>query len=142
MTGGLVRNNVIVAGHFGGIEIIRTRNTVVCHNSVWSTNTREEAVAFFQKTENARFFNNLIHGYVHKTGDVEQAGNIIGDLTGLFVNPEIGDLRLTSAAADRLGPVDSLGLPIAPDDFAGRRRTARPTPGAFEWKPIGQDAQP
>ncbi|HUU22277.1 MAG TPA: right-handed parallel beta-helix repeat-containing protein, partial [Phycisphaerae bacterium] len=73
MTGGIVRNNLIVTGASQGIEICRTENTLVAHNTVYATGpTHPSAVQFHQHTRNARFVNNLVHGQVRLTDGVTE----------------------------------------------------------------------
>lgn len=130
MTGGIVRNNVIVNGRFAAVEMIRTRDTAVYNNSIWATDMTHDTVSFFQGSQGARFYNNLVHGWVHCPAELDRAHNVIGDLTGYFVNPEVGDLRLTSKAAAAIGRAQPLA--DVPEDFKAQKRSANPTIGAFE----------
>ncbi len=80
-----------------------------------------------------RFINNLVHGRMHMQDGVAQHGNIVGDLTGWFRNPAIGDLHLTVKAVEAIGK--AVPLPEVREDFHRKARGARPTIGAAEKAP-------
>ena len=96
MTRGVIQNNFIVGGATEAIEIIRTLDTRVCHNTIWATRPEyPDEVQFLQGSEGGEFVNNLVHGQVSIEYGVLNEGNQVGDLTGWFVNPEVCDLHLT-----------------------------------------------
>jgi len=130
MIRGVVRNNVIVNGRYSAIEIMSTRDTVVYNNSVWATNMRHDTVCFSREDDGARFYNNLVHGWVHCPDTLDHGHNIIGDLAGYFANPEKANLRLTPKARNAVGK----GVPLAEvsEDFRGTKRPDKPTLGALE----------
>ena len=100
MSGGAIRDNFIVAGRGQGIEICRTRDTAVLQNTVFCERPNQRAVQFHQLAgPGNRFLNNLTTGIVTVPDEVTAAGNVAGALAGWFVNPRIGDLRLTPNAA-------------------------------------------
>ncbi len=129
MTRGIVRNNFIVVGASQGIEICRSVDTLVAHNTVvaaWPAHP--SAVQFHQATKGARFVNNIVAGQVRMPDGVRDTGNILGDCTGWFVNPALGDLRLTAKADPRAGKARPLKK--VPEDFDRRKRTAPASSGA------------
>jgi hypothetical protein len=100
MTGGVIRHNFIVAGAGQGIEICRTRETSVVHNTVFSESPGHPVVQFHQLAGGGnRFLNNLVSGVAIVPDDVVVAGNTAGALAEWFVNPRAGDLRLTPEAS-------------------------------------------
>jgi nitrous oxidase accessory protein NosD len=100
MTGGVIRDNFIVAGAGQGIEVCRTRDTSVVHNTVFSERPGHRVVQFHQLAGGGnRFLNNLLSGVAAVPDDVAAAGNIAGAIAEWFVNARAGDLRLTPKAA-------------------------------------------
>jgi hypothetical protein len=102
MTHGIARNNFITAGASQGIEFHQTAHSIACNNTVYGQDLQYRRTIELQTgNTNARFYNNLVHGsmYVQK-GGVELRNNIIGDLSGWFVDPAIGNLHL--AGKERL----------------------------------------
>lgn len=114
MTGGIVRNNFIVAGPGQGIEICRARNTAVLANTVFAAGRTEGLVQVHQPAgEGNRVLNNLLS----RSAD-------------WFADAANGDLHLTAtglAAAGRAEP-----LPEVPEDIDGQKRSNPPHPGADE----------
>ncbi len=100
MSGGVIRNNYIVAGRGQGIEICRTRGTAVVQNTVFCEQSTQRAVQFHQLAgPGNRFLNNLTSGAVIVPDEVTATGNVTAALPEWFVAPYIGDLRLTPKAA-------------------------------------------
>jgi nitrous oxidase accessory protein NosD len=100
MTRGIVRNNFIVAGLGQGIEICRTRDTAVLHNTIFCERPGQRTVQFHQLAgAGNRFLNNLVSGSLMLPDEVTVAGNVTGALAEWFVAPRVGDLRLTPKAA-------------------------------------------
>jgi len=130
MTGGIVRNNFIAAGVNIALEAGRTRRTKVLHNTVWSHPVmRHATIDFYQGSAGGECFNNLLHnGRINCPKNLRRGNNLIGDLTGWFADPSIGDLHLTSAAAGAV----AAGTPHldAPEDFDRRPRNDPPNVGA------------
>jgi len=133
MTGGIVRNNLIVGGAHRAIEMESTRDTLVAHNSVWATQTVFPTVTFDHGCNGSRLANNLIHGGLYAFGALRKSGNVIGDLTGWFADPLACDFRLTDAAGAAIGR--GRRLPKVREDFAGRPRPARADLGAYQTDP-------
>jgi hypothetical protein len=96
----VVRNNFIVAGAGQGIEICRTRDTVVERNSIFCARPGQHAVQFHQLAgAGNRFLNNLFSGASTVPGDVEASGNVSDATAEWFNLPQAGDLRLVRKAA-------------------------------------------
>lgn len=135
MTRGIARNNFIVGGTIQALEFHQAVDSIACHNTLYASDLANEwHVQIGTGCRNIRFYNNLVHGQTRFQEDgIDQKGNIIGDLSGWFANPAIGDLHLTPKAAAARGKAAS--LPEAPDDFDGKKRKAQPDVGADEVGP-------
>jgi hypothetical protein len=128
MTGGIVRNNFVVAGTSQGIEICRTVDTLVAHNTVFAARAaRPAAVQFHQGSEGARFLNNIVHGRVALDREVRSEGNFVGDCAGWFVDPATGDLHLTPRAA---APSRARRPKEVAEDFDAQKRPQQTDAGA------------
>lgn len=102
MTGGVIRDNFIVAGAGQAIEVCRARGTTVVHNTIFSERPGRGVVQFHQLAgAGNRFLNNLLSDEAALPEGVEAAGNITAALAEWFVNPRAGDLRLTPKASAR-----------------------------------------
>ena len=133
MTGGVIRNNFIVVGRRRGLEICRTRNTRVYHNTLVASEVRHLAVHFIQGAKGGQFFNNLVRGRLRLPAEVATGGNLTGKLDGWFVNPRVGDLHLTPKAARALGAARPLKQ--VTEDFDRQKRKPAPDVGADEARP-------
>lgn len=127
---GIIRNNFVVGGTNRPVEVCKTRNVLVCNNTIWATDLTLPSVHFHQGAEGGRFYNNLVHGRVKLAPIVKSGNNIIGDLKGYFIAPLKGNLHLTENAKAALGK----GKPLAEvsDDFDGQERMPAPDIGADE----------
>lgn len=130
MTGGIVRNNFIVAGASQPIEICQTVNTCVYGNTVYCADPADVAVEFTRGAKGGRCSNNLLRGRLNLPKEVTAEGNVTGELEGYFVNPLVGDLHLTDEAVGAFGKART--LKELADDFDRQRRKARPDVGADE----------
>jgi len=131
MTRGMVRNNFVVGGAGKAVEMCRTVDTRVCHNTVAARSVDHPlTVHFFQGARGGQFHNNIVHGRASLEAGVASGGNIVGDCTGWFANRAVGDLHLTDKAARALGA----GRPLkdVPQDFDGQKRASPPAVGADE----------
>lgn len=132
MTRGMARNNFVVAGMRRAVELVRTRDCRVEYNTIYSPlGSSALAVHFFQGAEGARFCNNIVHGRVNLEKGVVHTHNLVGDCSGWFVDPSIGDLHLTPAASDAFDaarPLDDVT-----EDIDRRRRNPHPDIGAAEY---------
>ena len=69
-----------------------------------------------------------MHGRVDLPEELERGDNIVGDLTGYFANPTLGNLHLTKRAGDVIGK--GAILDQLTDDFDGNKRKSPPNIGA------------
>ena len=131
MTGGIARNNFIVAGARQAIEFQQTVGCIACNNTIYGRDPAYERTIEFQNGNvKSRFINNLVHGRMYMQDGVEQECNIVGDLGNWFVNPTIGDLNLSDKAIDAVGR--AMPLREVQEDFHRKLRNAAPTIGADE----------
>jgi len=143
MTRGIARNNFVVGGADKAIEMCRTVDTRVCHNTVVARRADQaHSVHFFQGSKGGGFFNNIVHGRVDLEAGVASGGNLAGNFPGWFAHRATGDLHLTDQAARALGAGHH--LPDVPQDFDAhkrrtpphrRRRRAPPGRGREEARP-------
>jgi len=139
MVRGIARNNFIVAGVSQGIEMARTVDTLVAHNTVVAASpAHPAAVQFHQGARGDRFVNNVVHGRVKMEKAVAAAGNVVGDCAGWFVDPTVGDLHLTEQASVAAGKARRPRE--VPEDFDRQKRKAETDVGADERRPT--DAPP
>jgi len=131
MTRGICRNNFILGGVNTPIEMVRTADTKVYHNTVVAASADfRRGIHFFQGADGGRCFNNLLHGRLYLPKAVTAGHNVAGDLTGWFVNPAIGDLHLTGKASGAIGRARP--LKAAGEDFDRQKRKSKPDVGADE----------
>jgi hypothetical protein len=133
MTGGIVRNNFVVAGKWWGIEVCRTVDCKVYNNTVYATQNKTPAVEFYHCSTGDECYNNLIRGKLELDHEVAHGQNLLGELEGYFVNPAAGDLRLTEAATGAIGRGKALA--DVAEDFFGRKRHVPPDIGGHEFRP-------
>lgn len=128
---GIIRNNFIINGANMAIECNHTVGTLVYNNSVFATHfDYARTVNYERGFAGGRCFNNLVHGKVALPAELEQGQNIVGDLSGYFVNPALGDLHLTAKAAEAMGR--GAVLEDVRDDFDAKLRKSPPNIGASE----------
>lgn len=132
MTGGIIRNNFIVAGSHGysAIELARTSGCQVYNNTVLCPRSNEPAIHIMQRTENDLVVNNILMGEATQREGATYKSNYLEYRPELLVNPAIGDLHLKTGAAAVVGKGEV--VPGLTDDFNGRPRQVPPTIGADE----------
>ncbi|HEX6971710.1 MAG TPA: hypothetical protein VF234_05790 [Limnochordia bacterium] len=133
-TGGIVRNNFIVApaGKIGA-EMDKVRGLMFVHNTVVNGDPGYWRTVWFQQPTQALVIkNNLVGGLItpFEGAQAEMAHNITRAPREWFRDPENGDLRLTEAAAAALGAAQE--LEGVDDDFFGRPRTGAREIGAHQ----------
>lgn len=130
MTRGIARNNFIVGGSIQALEFHQVVDCKAYNNTLVASDFENGwHVEVGKNCQGVKFYNNLVHGQLRfKDGQVEQKGNIIGDLSGWFVNPAVCDLHLTAKAS----PARGGGVPLAEvtEDFDGQKRNGKPVVGA------------
>lgn len=132
MTGGIIRNNFIVAGSRGyaAVELARTSGCQVYNNTVLCPRSNEPAIHVMQRTENDLIVNNILMGEPTAREGATYRCNYLEYRPELLLNPAIGDLHLKSGAADIVGTGEV--VPGLTDDFSGRPRRQPPVIGADE----------
>lgn len=141
--GVVVRNNFVTRAHENGILADFTRDCAVLHNTVHDPGSRlGRLIRLVHENGGLRVENNLLSGpgpRVETDSRVTLRNNHVGDLTGAFVDPGEGNLRLTvraTVAIDRAEPMAGV-----PADIDGTPRGARPDLGAHEFAASGEDAR-
>ena len=134
MTGGVIRNNVFVAGVGNPIELCRAEGTRVYNNTVLAQPANSgNAVRFYQGGKGNEFFNNIVAGQVNLEAADKNDHNLVGKYEGGFADPSIGDLRLVGRAASVVPK--GRAVPELTDDFRGQKRNPTPDVGAHEVRP-------
>ncbi len=137
MSGGILRNNFIVAGAGNAVEICNSDSTLVAHNTVFSANPAYARTIFFYNGGAGNGLkNNLVLGKLFIVGSApDTAANLFlsaaGSAPGWFSDPSTGELHLTAAAGaalDRARP-----LPEVAEDIDGEIRGGLPDIGADEF---------
>jgi len=131
MTGGIIRNNLIVAGADTGIELSWVRGVKVCHNTVLTRGGNGSGIHYhWREISGVEIANNLVRGRIYgDEGGVSQRDNLTtGIQDSWFKRLASSDLHLTPAA--QMSKVER--LPDCPNDFDGTARPSRTAPGADE----------
>jgi len=128
MTGGVIRNNFIVAGHSQAIEICQARDTSVLNNTVVGANPAQRTVQVHKTGAGNRCVNNLVCGGLDVSPEVTAENNVTNPPEGWFADPRVGDLHLTREATGALSQGKWLDEVV--DDFDGEKRTHPPDIGA------------
>jgi len=129
---GIIRNNFIVGGPDCGIELWHVERIKVFNNTIWRPERNwNRGIRVGTGTARTEIVNNLAHGEIRLDGgEAQLRNNLTGKLDGYFVDPALGNLALTANAN---GAIDQgVSLPEVTDDIRGKRRAARPDPGAWE----------
>ncbi|UCG59790.1 MAG: right-handed parallel beta-helix repeat-containing protein [Phycisphaerales bacterium] len=133
MSDGIIRNNFIVGGPDCGIELWYAERIQVYNNSIWRPDRNwRRGIRIGAGTCNIDIANNLVHGEIRLDGGQAQLRhNLCGRLDGYFVDPDSGDLSLTSAAT---GAIDrGVSLPEVTDDIRRHPRDGLIDLGAWEF---------
>lgn len=145
MTNGIMRNNFIVRRYDGvyngfvGIELCKTNNTNVYNNTMYSPNTSDNDYwrsvhINSSATTGLRLFNNILRGQIGYTGGASATlgSNLIDTAVqpSWFVEPLVGDLRLTSSAATAINA--AVVVPEVTDDYFAAPRGSQPDIGGYE----------
>ncbi|OGJ89587.1 MAG: hypothetical protein A2487_15215 [Candidatus Raymondbacteria bacterium RifOxyC12_full_50_8] len=136
VTGGLIKNNIILPGNIG-IKINNSVNIKVYNNTSFSANSASSGAFSFSQSTGCELKNNIIYGGMTAVGtSLDTAKNMmIGRSLRLIAAQWFGDeasadLHLKS---DTCGPVDAgVSLPEVTDDWDGLSRDAMPDIGADE----------
>jgi len=140
-TGGIIRNNFIVAGVDTGIEICWAKGVKVYHNTVLADAPGEAAGIHYhwQEISDISIANNIVRGRIFgDEGGVAKENNLTeGIEDAWFRDAADGDLHLTDAAAAAMDRADPLA--DCPTDFDGRQRPGRERPSEEGKVDLGAD---
>jgi hypothetical protein len=135
VTDSVIRNNFIAGGPDCGIELWHSRGILVHHNTIWRPDRNwTRGIRIGAGTARTEIANNLVHGEIrNEGGEARLRHNLAGRLDGYFLDPSVGDLRLTPEAN---GAIDQgMPLPGIMDDLRRHPRDERPDLGAWEAPP-------
>jgi hypothetical protein len=136
----VVRNNFICRAPENGILADYTRECAILSNTVHDPESRlGRLIRLVHDNDGLRVVNNLLDGpppRVEAKSRVELRDNLAGDLTGAFVAPEEGNLRLTASATEAIDHA----VPVAgvTEDIDRNERGEAPDLGAHEFNPPGR----
>jgi hypothetical protein len=140
MTGGVIRNNFIVAGAGQAIEICHATGVKVYHNSIHHRDkVADNRTISILNSSGVDIRNNLVFSTVRSVSGKGHtaAGNLwLTDATlakRFFVDRAAGDLHLKPSAAGAIDKGEA--LPEVTVDFDGERRAGKPDIGADEVTP-------
>jgi hypothetical protein len=136
---GILHNNMVRRGNYKAVELARTKDCEIHHNSVYSEDLEFDRVFHaFQGSEGIHVFDNIVRGWGVRADDAGSLveNNLEGELPGIFVDPAGGDLHLGSAGV-ALALGKGLPLSTALDDFDAESRPPAPAIGADECSPGG-----
>ncbi len=145
MTNGLVRNNFIVRGAGIAMELCYTNNLKVYNNTIYSSDASYFRTLHVSSsvTTGLEFYSNILRGLAFWSGGAVEnthgttTGSIIGStpLASWFVEPLVGDLRLTSAATAAINTASV--FPEVTNDYLAGPRPSQPDKGASEFRLTG-----
>jgi hypothetical protein len=130
-TGGVIRNNFIVAGADTGIEICWARGVKVYHNTVLTPSQSGSGIHYhWNEISDLDIANNLVRGRIYgDEGGVIKHGNVTAGIEdGWFKDVAGGDLHLTGGA--KVGKASRLSG--CSEDFDGETRPAQTMVGGDE----------
>jgi len=136
VTRGTMRNNMVTRGAYKAVELVRTQDSEIYNNSVYSAVAFDRAFHSFEGSAGIRIFNNLVHGQLIRVDDAGGTveNNLVGDLSGVFVDPAAGDLHLSASGAPRaIGQGQAVAAGVG--DYDTDPRPAAPALGADECTP-------
>jgi hypothetical protein len=139
-SGVIVRNNFVTRAHENGILADHTKDCAILHNTVHDPDSRlGRLLRLVHDNDGLTVANNLFSGpppRIESPSRVALHDNLSRDLTGSFVHPAEGNLRLTAAATAAID--HAVRMPQVPTDIDRRPRGDRPDLGAHEFVGSGQ----
>jgi len=137
--GGMIRNNFITNPSAEAIEIGFTNDVSIINNTIYRTDggrgirdTGYDDPAGPVYSTNTFIENNLVNAAQVDAPNADMGThNLIGYLTGYFVDAAAGDLRLTANATGAIG--QGVLLTDAPTDIDGTERHSPTDIGAYEF---------
>jgi hypothetical protein len=134
-TGIVVRNNFLCRVPENGILADYTRDCAILHNTVHDPQSRlGRLVRLVHDNDGLRVVNNLLSGApprIESASEITLRDNVSGDLTGVFVAPAEGNLRLTAAATAAIDK--AMPLSEVTTDIDRKPRDTAPDIGAHEF---------
>jgi hypothetical protein len=135
-TGVVVRNNFLCRVPENGILADYTTDCAILHNTVHDPSSRlGRLIRMVHDNDGLRVVNNLLSGpppRIESTSRIDLRGNISGDFTATFVDPEAGNLRLTARVTEAIDK--AIPLPEVPTDIDRTPRRPAPDVGAHEFR--------
>jgi len=131
----VARNNFITRAPEAGIVTVYTRDCRVLHNTIHDPQSRtNRLIRTVFDNDGLIVANNLLSGpgmSNESKSDIQFLGNLVKDVSNVFVDPAHGDLHLARAASEIVDRADAISE--APDaDIDGQKRGAKPDIGADE----------
>jgi hypothetical protein len=131
----VARNNFITRAPEAGIVTVYTKDCRILHNTIHDPQSRSSRlIRTVFDNDGLIVANNLLSGpgmSDESDSEIQFVGNLLQDVSGVFVDPAHGDLHLAKAALEIVDRADAVSE--APDaDIDGQKRDARPDIGADE----------
>jgi hypothetical protein len=132
--GCVARNNFITRAPQAGIVTVYTKDCRLLHNTIHDPQSRLSRLIRVVFTNDGLIVaNNLLRGPGMRNesdSDIRLINNLIADMTGVFADPNRGNLHLTPTAVEVIDK--AVALPEVIEDIDGQRRDAKPDIGADE----------
>jgi len=131
----VARNNFITRAPEAGIVTVYTKDCRVLHNTIHDPqSSRGRLLRMVFDNDGLIVANNLLSGRAmsnESASDIQFLGNLLRDVSSVFVDPVGGNLHLAKAASEIVDRGEAIAG--APDtDIDGQKRGARPDIGADE----------
>jgi hypothetical protein len=140
----IVRNNFVTRAQENGILADHTRDCAILHNTVHDPGSRlGRLIRIVHDNDGLEVANNLVSGpppRVESPSRVTVVDNVSRDLTGAFVAPGEGNLRLTAKATAAIDRAPR--LPRVTTDNDREPRGEAPDLGAHEFAPPAAPTRP
>jgi hypothetical protein len=135
----VARNNFITRAPQAGIVTVYTRDCQILHNTIHDpANRLHRLIRTVFDSDGLVVANNLLSGPGMRNesdSDIRFMGNLLADLTDVFVDPARGNLHLARPAAEIVDR--GVPLPDVREDIGRRLRDDKPDIGAHEWGAAG-----
>lgn len=145
MTGGIIRNNFILAGKRQAIELCHVDGVKIYNNSIYHMDDVREQTITLLDARNVDIRNNIIFSRAKRLSaeGCTQANNLWLTDPALadrfFVDPLRGDFHLKPTATEAIDKGERLA--DVETDWDGQPRDARPDIGADEFRPAPDTAR-
>ncbi len=128
----ICRDNFLSNQADTGIELAWVSNVKVYNNTCWRPDEHGSAIRCVEKIEGVELVNNLTRGKLELKEGAEDNNNFDQASDDYFVDPQKGDLHLTSSAVGALGK--GVSLPEVTEDIDKHQRKPQPDIGAAEYE--------